>query len=98
MCSPLLMLRLRFLKKIFFYFILLFLAVCVVVDFLCGLSLVVMSRGYFSLWCTGVNNHLLLWLSHEKISMGKEYKQNIAIEHNPNKSTLGLSVGVVMPC
>ena len=32
---------------------------------------------------------LLLWLSHEKIIIGKEQKQNIAIQHNPTKSTLG---------
>jgi len=34
-------------------------------------------------------SHLLLWLSQEKITMGKEEKQNTAIQHNPNKSTSG---------
>ena len=32
---------------------------------------------------------LLLWLSHEKNTMGKEQKQNIVIQYNLNKSTSG---------
>ena len=40
-------------------------------------------------------SHLLLWLSHEKLTMRKKLKQNIAIQHNPDKSMSGRSVVVL---
>ena len=64
-------------------------------------QLMIHPAQHFS-WCTLLQglilSHLLLWLSHEKITTGKEWKQNIAKQHSPNKSTLGWLVGIGIPC